>query len=127
VVVNGPSTVITFVAAGNIIGQYGAPGVVVTATVPLGTHFVAASEGGVLNGNVVVWDRGDARTKSAGGVWLQVSPDDILPNGSIVRSMATLADESGQWRQDLAQVVVLRTGPLPANAVVIPVMARNVP
>jgi hypothetical protein len=88
-----PNQEVTFVATGNVVGQYGAPGVVLTATVPLSTTFLEASPGGVLSDNVITWNLGDQRSKAGPGAWFRVR---ITGSACTLLSTARLSDTSGQ-------------------------------
>jgi uncharacterized repeat protein (TIGR01451 family) len=108
-----PGGQVTYRLAGNAIGQYGAPGAVLTATVPAGTTFVAASPGGVLNGSVVTWSLGNLRAKAEPEAWFRVSVPGGTPFGTRLVSEAVLSDASGQSRPDTAIVVVAPVGATP--------------
>jgi subtilisin family serine protease len=123
---NQPDTPVKFSTGGHIIGQFGAPSVVTTLTVPLGSTFVAASPGGVLSGNVVVWDRGNVRARAHGSVWIRVQPASWLPTGTPLQSKAVFGDATGLLSADGAQTVLINPGPLPPNSVLVPIIMRNV-
>jgi subtilisin family serine protease len=117
---------VTFRTAGNIIGQYGAPGVVLTATVPAGSTLIEASPGGVFSGNTITWNLGNARARSTGGAWFRVAVATVLPDGYRLTSVARISDASGQWRTDRATVYIIRTSGSP-TLIAIPFTSFNAP
>jgi hypothetical protein len=123
-VIDAPGGDVTFRVNGNVFGQFGAPDIVVTATIPLGTVLVSTSPGATVNGRIITWDYfGNARTKATGSVWYTLRVSDVWPAGTVIRSLATISDASGQWRQDWGYVRVRRAG-LPPNAIVLPAALR---
>jgi subtilisin family serine protease len=126
-VVDVPGGEVTFRASGDVYGPFGAPGVTISATVPAGTQFVAASPGGTLNGSVITWPGfGNQRARAGMAVWYTVRPYNLWPDGAVIRSLAYIADASGQWRQQTAGVIVRHSGP-PPSRILLPAALHNTP
>lgn len=77
----------------NEIGFGAAPSAVLTATVPLGSVFVAASGGVLPQNGVLTWNLGNLRPQASGQAWFTVRP-----NGANAATTARLSDVSGQQR-----------------------------
>jgi subtilisin family serine protease len=77
----------------NELGFGGAPSAVLTATVPLGSVFVAASGGILPQNGVLTWNLGNLRPRASGQAWFSVRPQ-----GANAATTARLSDASGQQR-----------------------------
>jgi subtilisin family serine protease len=126
-VVNIPqaSPEVTFRTAAFVTGPFGAPGVVLTATVPAGSTLIETSPGGVVTGRTITWNVGNARIKSTGGAWFRVAPYNWLPDGFPLISYARISDASGQWRLNRAVSTIVRTGGAGPNQMFVPYEGYN--
>jgi uncharacterized repeat protein (TIGR01451 family) len=95
--VNTPSPVVPGGALSYTL-RFGNPGeasssaAVLTATLPPGTSFATASDGGTVAGGVVQWDVGVLAPGAAGQRQLVVLVDALASNGSVVNATADLRD-----------------------------------
>ena len=75
-------------------GGASSPAAVLTATLPPGTTFASASDGGAVVGGVVQWNVGALAPGAAGQRQLVVLVDSLMSNGSVVNATADLRDAS---------------------------------
>ncbi len=83
---------ITYTLAWAVEGNEPAPDVMLKDTLPFGTQFVSASDGGVFNPPNITWEIGDIETPESGTVTLVVRVNESLPNGIDIDNTAILSD-----------------------------------
>ena len=97
--VNGPSPVFPGGALSYTLhfgnpGETSSPATVLTASLPPGTTFATASDGGTVVGGVVQWTVGALAPGAAGQRQLVVLVDALMSNGSVLNAAADLRDAS---------------------------------
>ncbi|MFO0690132.1 MAG: hypothetical protein U0900_15650 [Myxococcota bacterium] len=108
---------------GNRSAVDSAPNALLRLPLPSGTSFVAASDGGVLNGSAVEWSLGTLQPGQSGTRSVTLAVGAGLPRGGSLVGIATLSDSSPQQAEaravtevDAAEALslALTVGPDPA-------------
>jgi hypothetical protein len=101
-----PGADLTYTASfGHIPTASTAPNAVLVMSIPPGTSFVAASDGGMLDGDVVEWALGTLQPGQSGKRTLTVEVDGDLLDGSLIETQAWITDASAVPNQSRAAVV----------------------
>jgi subtilisin family serine protease len=85
---------VTYFLRWNLNGFGGSPQTALTATIPAGSTFVAASGGVTPSGGVLTWNLGNQRPKARGTAWFTVSAG----SGPLITTSATISDAAGETR-----------------------------
>ena len=83
---------ITYTLDWAVTGNEPAPDLTLTDTLPFGTQFVSASDGGVFSPPDVVWDTRRYPNPDNGTVTFVVRVNESLPNGIDIDNTAILSD-----------------------------------
>lgn len=92
---------LTYSNAGNAI----APGAELIEAIPANTAFVAASDGGVVNGQNVEWTLGDLAPGDTGFVTMEVTANAVV-SGDVIHNSATLDSDATAPVESSAKVTV---------------------
>lgn len=103
-VVVGSGDLLTFTLSYTVTGGEAASGAVLSATLPLSSTFVSASDGVTPAGGVLAWALGDLTPPASGQKRFTVQVDPI-PNDAVIGTLGWLRDSSG--RQALASAAAV--------------------
>lgn len=100
---------VTFTLSYENIGNADALNVVLEDSLPIGTSFVSATGGGVLEGNKVVWTDPNLQVGANGEVLLKIQLDDDLADDTRVENIAYITSDDSQPVTASDTVTVTRT------------------